>query len=43
MTDAIAKKPYSAVSNISPTIIRNLPLQDVKPFKPPTDSEKGSL
>ena len=42
MADAIAKQPYGAVSNISPTI-RNLPLQDVKPFKPPSDSEKGLL
>ncbi|ELS30742.1 MULTISPECIES: SPFH domain-containing protein [Pseudanabaena] len=41
ITEALAKQPYGAVSNISPTV-RNLPVQEVKPFKPPSDSEKGS-
>lgn len=41
ITEAFAKQPYGAVSNISPTA-RNLPVQEVKPFKPASDSEKGS-
>ncbi|WP_055074142.1 SPFH domain-containing protein [Pseudanabaena sp. 'Roaring Creek'] len=41
ITEALAKQPYGAVSNISPTA-RNLPVQEVKPFKPASDSEKGS-
>jgi regulator of protease activity HflC (stomatin/prohibitin superfamily) len=37
ITEAIAKQPYGASGNISPTL-RNLP--ELKPFPPPSDSEK---
>jgi regulator of protease activity HflC (stomatin/prohibitin superfamily) len=40
IAEAIAKQPYGASSNISPTL-RNLP-ELIKPFAPPLDSEKGT-
>ncbi|MFN5301562.1 MAG: hypothetical protein ACK5C9_02750, partial [Pseudanabaena sp.] len=39
ITEAIAKQPYGASGNISPTL-RNLP--ELKPFPPPSDSEQGT-
>ena len=39
MTEAIAKKPFGESTNIPPAL-RNLP--ELKPFKPPSDSEKGN-
>jgi regulator of protease activity HflC (stomatin/prohibitin superfamily) len=39
MTEAIAKQPFGASTNIPPTL-RNLP--ELKPFPPPSDSEKGN-
>lgn len=39
MTEAIAKQPFGASSNI-PSTLRNLP--EIKPFNPPSDREKGS-
>lgn len=38
ITEAIAKHPYGAASNISPSL-RNLP--EIKPFDPPSDSQKN--
>jgi regulator of protease activity HflC (stomatin/prohibitin superfamily) len=38
ITEAIAKHPYGAASNISPSL-RNLP--EIKPFEPPSDSQKN--
>jgi regulator of protease activity HflC (stomatin/prohibitin superfamily) len=39
MTEAIAKKPFGESTNIPPSLL-NLP--ELKPFKPPSDSEKGN-
>jgi regulator of protease activity HflC (stomatin/prohibitin superfamily) len=39
MTEAIAKQPFGASTNIPPTL-RNLP--ELKPFPTPSDSEKGN-
>ncbi|PZO42151.1 MAG: paraslipin [Pseudanabaena frigida] len=38
ITEAIAKQPFGASSNIPPSL-RNLP--EIKPFKPPSDNEKA--
>jgi regulator of protease activity HflC (stomatin/prohibitin superfamily) len=39
ITEAIAKQPFGASGNISPTL-RNLP--ELKPFPPPADSDKSN-
>jgi regulator of protease activity HflC (stomatin/prohibitin superfamily) len=39
MSEVIAKQPFGASTNIPPTL-RNLP--ELKPFPPPSDSEKGN-